>query len=313
MALAEASSDSLATAMKKEQEEEDLNFPSGSNWGKLQLERLNFPLQPEIHTFSDLHWEHDLSSENQDILDQLRHGFGVHQDEWAKGSVDGVYRDFFDTLADMLPRLRAKQPTPRKPAIRSNTNLPSSSDHQLSSPWSVGGTNRPLPHFAGGSPSIEVSAKNRRNSDNDLAGYESDVEITHTSGPKRLREDFNKSPSLPPRTPTLNSSSPNVDFAATKNVRTTPPTPTPKRLREDFTKSPSLPGRAHGPISDSTAVAFLDTEFPSSQTDSTLQFSGPSGSVSDDEGLDGDRPEVDVTMLIHSLLKQICDTHGNSN
>jgi len=302
----------LAKVPSKEEEGEFI-FPSGSDWGILQLERLNFPLQPETHPFIDLSWEHELGNESRDILNQLRHGFGLHQDEWVKGSVDGIYKDFYDDLADMLSRAKAKQLTPRKPAVRSNTNLPSSSDHQPSSPWSVGGTKGPPSYSAGRNPSIDVSSiENWRNSDSDPAGYESDVEIISTPTPKRLREDFIKSPSLPARMPTPISGSATAAFIAPEAVESTP-TPTPKRLREYFTKSPSIPARMPTPISGSTTVPFIAIELTSSQTDSTIQSAGHASSVSDDERSEGDRPEIDVTILIRSLLKRICEAHGNRN
>jgi hypothetical protein len=212
IALDKASSNSLAAAMAEEHV-----FPSGSNWDALQLKRLNFPLQPETRPFGDLHWEHDLSNESRDILNQLRQGFGFHQDEWIRGPVDGAYKDFYDYLARMLPRVKEKQPTPRKPAVRSNTNLPSSSDHHSSSPLPVRGIKRPPSSSDGNGPSIHVSSiENLRNSDSDEVRSDSDVEIPHTPtpAPKRRQEHFTKSPSLPARIPTPISGSTTAPFIA---------------------------------------------------------------------------------------------------
>lgn len=191
MALAQVSPDSSTPAAT-----EETGFPSGSNWGIPQLEKLNFPLQPEIHPFEDLHWERDLSKESLDILNQLRAGFGLHEEEWLKGNVDASHKEFYENLAAMLPQSKEKYHTPRKPAVRSNTELPSSSVRQSSSP-------RPA------LPSAERSTLRsfcfvdlRSNSDGGPVQYESDLEDPPTPTPKRPRDGFTKSPSLPGRMPT---------------------------------------------------------------------------------------------------------------
>jgi hypothetical protein len=81
MALAEASPDSSTPAAK-----DKIGLPSASNWAILQLEKLNFPLQRESHSFEDLQWEHNLSKDSLDILSQLRYGFGLHQEGWCQVS-----------------------------------------------------------------------------------------------------------------------------------------------------------------------------------------------------------------------------------
>jgi hypothetical protein len=55
----------------------------------------------------------------------------------------------------------------------------------------------------------------------------------------------------------------------------------------------------------------MPPQSPSSQTDSTFRGSELPSSVSDDELSDGDRPEIDVTILIRCLLRRICEAHGN--
>jgi hypothetical protein len=87
---------------------EKVDFPSGSNWGIPQLKKLNFPLQPESHPFEDLQWEHDLSKESLDILNQLILGSGLHEDEWAKYSDNSKYKDFYDRLIAMLPQVKGE-------------------------------------------------------------------------------------------------------------------------------------------------------------------------------------------------------------
>jgi len=80
----------------------------GLNWGIPQLKTLNFPLQPESHPFEGLQLEYDLSEESLDILDQLKLGFGLDEDEWAKCSKDSPYKDFYDDLAAMRPQAKTK-------------------------------------------------------------------------------------------------------------------------------------------------------------------------------------------------------------
>jgi hypothetical protein len=264
MALAQVLSDSSTPGAQ-----EEVDFPSGSNWGIPQLKKLNFPLQPESHPFEDLQWEHDLSEESQDILNQLRYGFGLHEEEWLNGNIDALYKEFYDDLAEMLPQVRVKQLTPRNPAVRSNTKLPSSSVRQSSSPWFFESKKRSAPYSAERSASKNVSVETCRDSDGGLVQYESDSEDT--------------------------------------------PTPTPKRSRDDFTKSPSLPARMSTAISDSTTATLYITELSSSQTDSTFRSPERASSISDDGRSEGDRPEIDVTILIRSLLKRICEAHGNCN
>jgi hypothetical protein len=168
----------------------------------------------------------------------------------------------------MLPQVKVKQLTPRNPAVRSNTKLPSSSVRQSSSPWSVESTKGPAPHSAGRSISGNVSsAETWRDFDSGFVQYESDLEDT--------------------------------------------PTPTPKRPRVNFIKSPSLPARMPTATSDVTTAALHITEFSSSQTDSTSRSSERAGSVSDDERSEGDRPEIDVTILIRSLLNRIYEAHAD--
>jgi hypothetical protein len=230
----------------------EVYFPSGSNWGIPELKALNFPLQPESHPFEDLQLEHDLSKESLDILDQLKLGFGLDEDEWAKCGKDSPYKDFYDDLAAMRPQ--AKQLTPRKPALRSNTKLPSPSVRQSPSPCSTRSTQRPTPHSA------------ERTSPKNTSPMEvwSDSELTPL---KRQREDFSRSPSLPPNRPTA--------------------------------------------IPVTTTTAFCDMEFSSSPTASTFRSSERSSSISDDKRSEGDRPEVDRTILIRNLIKRICDAHGD--
>lgn len=260
----------MAPAMK-----EEVDFPSGSNWGIPQLKALNFPLQPESHPFEDLQWEHDLSKESLDILHQLQLGFGLHKDEWVNGSDDPKYQDFYDELNAMLPRVEAKQLTPER-AVRSNTKLPSSSERGSSSPCSVKSIQRPAPYSAERTTSKDISPAG------DLSDSELDLGVIPTPTLKRRQEDFTRSPS-----------------------------PLAKRQREDPTRSPSLPPNRPTPIADTATTAFCDIEFPSSQTDSTFRSFGRSSSVSGDERLDRNRPESQVTILIRSLLTRICKAHGD--
>ena len=271
MALAQVSPSSSIPAMK-----ETVDFPSGSNWGIPQLKKLNFPLQPESHPFEDLQWEHNLSKESQDILYQLILGFGLHEDEWAKCSVDSRYKDFYDNLAAMLPQVKVKQLTPGKPAVRSNTKLPSSSVHGSSSPCSVKSIQRPALY------SVERTISKNISLAGDWSVSELDLGAIPTPTLKRQREDFTRSPSLPA-----------------------------KRQREDSTGNPSLPANRLTLIPDTTTTTFCNIEFPSSQTDSTFRSFELASSVSDDERSDGDRPEIDVTILIRSLVKRICEAHGD--
>jgi len=88
-------------------------------------------------------------------------------------------------------------------------------------------------------------------------------------------------------------------------------TPTLKRQRDDFPRSPSLSPNRPTPIPDTTTTAFCDMEFSSSPTTSTFRSSERSSSVSDDERSEGDRPEIDGTILIRNLIKRICDAHGD--
>ena len=270
---------------------EEVDFPSGSNWGIPQLKKLNFPLQPESHPFEDLQWEHDLSKESLDILNELRLGFGLHKDEWAKCSANSRYKDFYDELALMLPRVQEKQLTPRKLAIRSNTKLPSFSDRQSSSPCSVKGTQRPAPPSAEKTTSMNIST-GEAGSD-----FEPDLGPIPTPTLKRQRERFTRSPSLPTKRQ-------REDFIKSPSLP-------PKRQQEDFTRSPTLPPYRPTPIPATTSsTAFCDMELSSSQTDSTFRSSELASSISDDEQSDGDRPESDVVTLIRSLVKRICEAHG---
>lgn len=249
---------------------EKADFPSGSNWGIPQLQKLNFPLQPESHPFEDLQWEHNLSRESLGILSQLKLGFGLHKDEWANCSDTSPYKHFYDSLAAMLPQVKVRQLTTGEPAVRSNTKLPSSS------PCSVKSIQRPAPYSAERTTSNDISPAG------DLSDSELDLGVIPTPTLKRQREDFTRSPS-----------------------------PLAKRQREDPTRSPSLPPNRPTPIADTATTAFCDMELPSSQTDSTFRSFGRSSSVSDDERSNGDRPEIDVTILIQSLIKRICDAHGD--
>lgn len=51
----------------------------------------------------------------------------------------------------------------------------------------------------------------------------------------------------------------------------------------------------------------------SSQTDSTFQASEADNSASESERSDGDRPEIDVSSVIRSLLVRICREHKDAN
>lgn len=92
------------------------------------------------------------------------------------------------------------------------------------------------------------------------------------------------------------------------------PTPMPKRQRED-SGSPNLPPKV--PKLDfnvnTSAAPFRELDFRSSQTDSTFPSSEHTDSDPDDHQSDGDRPEIDVTVLMGSLLKRICEEHGDNN
>lgn len=212
MALAQVSPDSSTPAATGE-----IGFPSGSNWGVPQLEKLNFPLQPEVHPFEDLHWERDLSEGSLDVLNQLRLGFGVLEEEWLEGNVEAPYKHFYDVLAAMLPQVKEKPLTPRTPALRSNTKLPSSSEHQSSSPWTLESRKRPAPLSAERSTSKYLSSvENRPFSVDDSAEYESDLEEPLTPTPKRPRDPLVKSPSLPRRSPTAMSDATTAVFHNTE-------------------------------------------------------------------------------------------------
>ena len=80
----------------------------------------------------------------------------------------------------------------------------------------------------------------------------------------------------------------------------------------NFTESPSFPAMPTSPL-DSTPKALHITDIPTSQTEYTFRSSKCASPVSDHQRSEGDCPEIDVTVLIRSLLKKICEAHGNSN
>jgi hypothetical protein len=90
---------------------------------------------------------------------------------------------------------------------------------------------------------------------------------------------------------------------------------TPKRQRQSSTPSPSLPARLTTPmkLKQVTTSAPHDWGLTSSQTDSTFQASEADNSASESERSDGDRPEIDVSSVIRSLLVRICREHKDSN
>ena len=107
------------------------------------------------------------------------------------------YKKFYDDLADMLPQIKTRQHTPRKPATRSNNKLPSSSVTPSSSPWSVGNTKRSDPISSQSTPSkAPFPAVIIRSPGN----YENDLDIS-APAPKRRRQSSppTPSPSLPGR------------------------------------------------------------------------------------------------------------------
>lgn len=95
------------------------------------------------------------------------------------------------------------------------------------------------------------------------------------------------------------------------------PAHAPKRQRQSSasTPSPSLPGRQTTPMTlkQVTTSVSHDWELTSSQSDSTFQASEADNSASESERSDGDRPEIDVSSVIRSLLVRICREHKDSN
>ena len=167
---------------------EDSLFPSGSNWGSTELQRLRFPPQPELSPFHDLRWTKPLSQDSLDTLQEIEHGFGLDENEWKYGIVAGRYEEFYDYLAKMLPRNQEKHLTPRNPGVRSNTHLPSSSTRQSASPWSVASTVKTLPPSALSTPSKSVDSEK---SGTAQIGDQSESEDEGSAAPalKRRRED----------------------------------------------------------------------------------------------------------------------------
>ncbi|KAF4630897.1 hypothetical protein G7Y89_g7232 [Cudoniella acicularis] len=265
----------LAQAPRGSSTQEAVGFPSGSKWGIPQLRKLNFPLQPENHPLEDLHWEYNLSKENAEVLDQLRRGFGLPEEEWLKDNIDPLYEVFYNELASMRPQPRAKEvANTRNPAVRSNTKLPSSSVGEHSSPQSKKSA---APHSAESSAlkNNVSSEETPRDHNTTLAQYDKNSPPTPT--PKRPRDDFTKSPSLPALPPMIARPSSTTDTA--------PPAP------PDFPELPS---------------SQTDSTFPGSEHDSSSQSE-------DEQHSQGDRPEINVTILIRILLNQICKVHGSCN
>ena len=265
MAQAQTSQDSPFTPTPETPE-----FPSGSKWGKAQLENLAFPLEPQVHDFADLRCGHDISTKSSNIIDSLRIGFGIEETEWGDDNLPIGYKQFYDDLADMLPQIKARQYTPRKLATRSNTKLPSSSVVPSSSPWSVGNTKTSAPISSRSTPSkAPFPAVTTRSPGN----YENDLDTSPAPAPKRRRQC---SPSTP---------------------------------------SPSLPGRQTTPMIPKQVTTSVphDWGLTSSQSDSTFLASEADNSASESERSDGDRPEIDVSSVIRSLLVRICREHEDSN
>ncbi|KAF8847954.1 hypothetical protein BDZ45DRAFT_302913 [Acephala macrosclerotiorum] len=95
------------------------------------------------------------------------------------------------------------------------------------------------------------------------------------------------------------------------------PAHAPKRRRQSSpsTPSPSLPGRQTTPLTLKQVTTSVphDWGLTSSQSDSTFQASEADNSASESERSDGDRPEIDVSSVIRSLLVRICREHKDSN
>ncbi len=97
----------------------------------------------------------------------------------------------------------------------------------------------------------------------------------------------------------------------------TSPALAPKRQRQSSpsTPSPSLPERQTTPMTLKQATTSVPHHWEptSSQSDLTFQPSEADNSASESERSDGDRPEVDVSSVIRSLLMRICKEHNDSN
>jgi hypothetical protein len=173
----------------------DSLFPSGSHWGLAQLQRLRFHLQPEFQPLQDLQWKNALSQDSLNVLQGIEREFGLEESEWKDKIVPGQYEDFYGYLTEMLPRNQEKHLTPRNPALRSNTHLPSSSTRSSSSPWSAASTIKTVPLSLQKTPTKFVMATTA--SPETLS--EPDEEVLPTPAAKRQREDSG-STNLPPKT-----------------------------------------------------------------------------------------------------------------
>jgi hypothetical protein len=277
-----------------EQEE----YPRGFKWGKVELESLKFALQAEIHPFEDLRWKHEISKENLYILQELKRGFGLSEDEWTDKFTDDRYEDFYDTLAEMVPRVEG---TP-------TTEESSQSDTELRSPRRTRARN-PVP-FPSSSP-----PESRKEAPSDTAFTTIDEDST--------KHEF-KLDNLPILTRKRQWDNDNIESPRLPPLLRTPTTYTPLRrqwedldqnpafLNASFNENPSSPISSPTLISNTIPQTPLPPQLPSRQT---TNWNYPN-QEEDDESETSDesycnRTEDDLTTrLIFTMIKRICDTHG---
>ncbi|CAM5999842.1 unnamed protein product [Sphagnum balticum] len=228
----------------------DENFPSGSAWGQEQLGLLRFPIQPERLSFDVLTLECILTEAHLRVIQSLKAGFGVPMEDWTAKEVEGFYRDFYDSLQEMMPRIRPKQATPHKKPLRSSLEtIP------LSSPA--------LPGSSHGSRGPNISAIKEESDSEDSVATPASNQTTPSRPRKRAR---------------LGGS------------------PNPLDIRNYDTETANCP--------ENTAIPM------SNQTDKTYNESDKSSNNSGDDISQGDRPEIDVTVLIQGMIRHICKAYA---
>ncbi|KAF4628426.1 hypothetical protein G7Y89_g9726 [Cudoniella acicularis] len=267
----------------------DEEFPSGSKWGIPHLDKLKFAHEPQIHPFSSFQCK-ELKPENAEILERLKVGFGIEDTDLKSGfempSGCEEYKAFYEHLAVMMPKdkIRVKPMTPRRPATRSSTNLPLSSDPPSSSPWSVGYGKRSTPTSTQSTP---LRPNLSETVPQPLEPYPEHLNSSPFRTPKRQRHSSTISPGLP-TLPTRTATPPKDETTPTQKAREA-------REVEEIQEVQELP-------------------ITSSQTDSTYHTAESVDiSGSEDEKSDGDRAEFSVTSVIQALLWRICAGHNGLN
>jgi len=174
-------------------------LPSGSHWGATQLQRLRYPLQPELKPLESLQWKYTLTAESVSVLENLKRSFGLDEEYWKDQVVRGPYEDFYSLLSEMAPRPQEKL-TPKNPALRSNTHLPSSSTHQASSPWSTASTIKIDTFSIQKTPSKTMPSAIGGTTNSDTSNNDSQSEPEEESMPtliSKRQRDGSESPKLP--------------------------------------------------------------------------------------------------------------------